>query len=127
MKNNINKKLSIVENLFKAFILFGLLGFTACTSLQTVSLTSIPAKRARKVSAVADKIIFLGLNFDNDYVDQLVEDLKRQCPNGLVSGVLTKDEFVNYFIGLVYKHRISAAGYCNSGDHVVLNSNGNGL
>lgn len=85
---------------------------SGCASINSVSLTPIPSQRGKTVRAVAEKTIFLGFNFDNDYVNPLVEDLKRQCPNGLVSGVLTKDEVISYFI--VFTHRITATGYCGT-------------
>lgn len=85
---------------------------SGCASIQSVSLTPIPSQRGKTVRASVEKTIFLGFNFDNDYVNPLVEDLKRQCPNGLVSGVLTKDEVIAYFI--VFTHRITATGYCGT-------------
>jgi len=89
-----------------------LLCLTACTSLSTVSLTAIPAQRSKPVKAEASKTIFLGFNFDNDFVDQMESQLKNQCPNGQVSGILTKDEVVDYFLFIVWQHRVTATGYC---------------
>lgn len=89
--------------------------FSGCTHLQSVSTTSIPAQRGRKVQADSDKIIFLGFNFSNDYVDSIVKDLAKQCPNGKVEGLLTKQEDVNYFLYIVWKSRVSASGYCTTG------------
>jgi hypothetical protein len=85
---------------------------TACTSIQSVSLTPIPANRKDVVQAEASKVIILGFNFNNDFVDGLVTDLERQCPNGKVSGILTKDEVINYFLFFVHKRRVSAQGFC---------------
>ncbi|MGE0631893.1 MAG: hypothetical protein AB7O96_05770 [Pseudobdellovibrionaceae bacterium] len=85
---------------------------SACTSLNTVSLTSIPSNRTNKITAEGSRTIFLGFNFDNDFVDRMNDDLKNQCPNGMVSGILTKDEVVNYFLMIVYKHRVTATGFC---------------
>ena len=79
-----------------------LLIFTsACASVQSVSLTSIPADRKKPVQAQATKTIFLGFNFDNDFVDQLTPNLEKQCPEGKVAGLLTKDESINYFFYIV--------------------------
>lgn len=89
--------------------------FTGCVSLNTLSLTSIPAQRSNIVKADVSKVIFLGFNFDNDFVDQLEGQLKNKCPNGVVSGILTKDEVVDYFLLIVWKHQISATGYCVKG------------
>lgn len=82
-----------------------------CASVNSVSLTPIPSQRNQQVKANVSRVIFLGFNFDNDYVDPLVESLKSQCPNGVVSGILTKDETISYFI--VFKKQITATGYCN--------------
>lgn len=96
----------------KIISLVSILVFAGCTSLQTVSLTSIPAQRSNVVKAQAEKTIFLGFNFDNDFVDQMESQLKNKCPNGQVTGILTKDEIVDYFLMIVWKHRVTATGYC---------------
>lgn len=84
----------------------------SCVSLNTVSLTSIPEKRNKQVRAEVERFMVLGFNFDNDYIDPLVDKLKSQCPNGLISGVLTKDENIDYFIYIFWKKRIQATGFC---------------
>lgn len=96
------------------FAAVGLLmaSLVGCASVNSVSLTPIPSKRSTPVRAEVSKVIFLGFNFDNDYIDPLVSDLKRQCPDGVVSGILTKDETISYF--LVFKKRVVATGFCNS-------------
>lgn len=95
---------------------FALFPFTlfisGCASLNSVSLTPIPAGRGSPVKVEKSKIIILGLNFDNDFVNEAEDDLKRQCPNGKVTGLLTKDENINYFLYLVYSKRLTATGYC---------------
>lgn len=101
----------------KRLILFSMasafLALTSCTHLQTVSLTSIPPKRDHPIKAETSKFIFLGLNFDNDYVDQMTTQLKNQCPDGIISGVLTKDEVVDYFLFIFMSHKVSATAYCS--------------
>lgn len=84
----------------------------SCASLRTVSVTDMPAKRNNVVAAHAEKFIFLGLSFDNDFVDKLNEDLASQCSNGKVSGILTKHE--TYFYFLAHKIKVKATGYCQS-------------
>jgi hypothetical protein len=84
----------------------------SCASVNSVSLTPIPSQRSKVVQAQVSKTIFLGFNFDNDFIDPLVEDLKRKCPNGIVSGILTKDETYAYVI--VFKKVVTATGYCNN-------------
>jgi hypothetical protein len=92
---------------------FAAVGFTGCASINSVSLTPIPVQRAHRVRAQVSKTIFLAFSFDNDFIDPLVEDLKRQCPNGVVSGILTKDEEFNYFI--VFTKKVTATGFCSTG------------
>ena len=87
----------------------------SCVSLKTVSLTQIPKKRSRPVQASADKTIFLGFNFDNNFVDTLTGRLKDQCRNGRISGILTKDEITNYFLFIVWNRKVTARGYCVKG------------
>lgn len=89
-----------------------LMGNTACTHLNSVSLTQIPKERKKIVSADRDRWIILGLNFDNDYATDVSRTLAEKCPNGQIKGILTKDEFTNYFLFLVVKRNVSARGYC---------------
>lgn len=86
---------------------------SGCVSLSSVSLTQIPKARKKIVTAEASRTIFLGFNFDNDYVDRLAEQLRNKCPGGKVSGILTKYETTSYFI--VFKKTITARGYCSGG------------
>lgn len=84
----------------------------SCASISTISVSSIPKERNRPVKAVASRFIILGFNFDNDYVDSLVEDLKSQCKGGVVSGILTKDEVISYVFA--HKRVITARGFCDT-------------
>ncbi len=86
--------------------------FSGCASVNSVSLTPIPSNRGTVVKAEVTKTIFLAFNFNNDFIDDLVTDLKRQCPNGVVTGILTKDETIAYVI--VFKKRVTATGFCNA-------------
>lgn len=83
-----------------------------CVTLQSVSLTPVPMDRSKEVTASSEKFLFLGIAFDNDFVDQVTQDLKATCPNGKITGILTKDEIVNYFFYLFIKRRVTAVGYC---------------
>ncbi len=85
---------------------------TSCASVNSVSLTPIPVNRANIISAEVSKTIFLAFNFNNDFVDKITNDLKEKCPNGVVSGILTKDEVISYV--LVYTRKVTATGYCNN-------------
>lgn len=102
-----------MKNLVKATGLVLSLGLASCASINSVSLTPVPAGRQSVVRAQVEKTIILGFNFDNDYVNPITQDLKRQCPNGLVSGILTKDEIISYVFW--HTHRVVATGYCSSG------------
>lgn len=99
---------SIKKLLMVCFITASVAG---CASVNSVSLTPIPAQRNNPVRAQVSKFIILGFNFDNDFINPLVDDLKRQCPNGVVSGVLTKDETYSYF--LAFTKKVTATGFCN--------------
>ncbi len=103
----------LVQMLIKTLPLGGMLLSMGCASLNSVSLTPIPSNRSKMVKAEVSKFIFLGFNFDNDYINPLVENLKQQCPQGVVSGILTKDEIIHYF--LAHTHRVVATGFCNAG------------
>jgi len=85
---------------------------SGCVTLQSASLTQVPVKREKKITADSTRYIFFLLNFDNDYVDKVRDDLIRKCPNGKVSGILTKDEAVVYFPLIVHGRRLHAEGYC---------------
>lgn len=105
-----NEEGFLVKKLFIAATL--ILATAGCTHLQSVSTSSIPAKRGNKVSAQKSKMMFLLLNFSNDYVNDMAEDLANQCPNGKIQGLLTKLETVTYFPILVHEYRVNAEGYC---------------
>lgn len=104
-------------------LLVSILCLTHCASINSLSLTPIPQDRKSHVKTEKSKVIILGFNFDNDFVDEVVDDLKRQCPNGKVSGLLTKDENINYFLYFVWKKQITATGYCISSNSQSPNRN----
>jgi hypothetical protein len=87
-------------------------GQFGCANLASVSLTSIPANRSQVVKAESSRLIVLGINFDNDYVDRLVTDLKQQCNDGRVTGILTKDEVILYLSVFLWRRRVTAEGFC---------------
>lgn len=90
---------------------------TGCASLQSVSVTNIPRERGRPVEATADNPAFLGLHFDNDFADDLPDELRRQCPGGKVTGIYSKYESTWYV--LVQNRSVTAKGYCVKGDEPV--------
>ena len=84
---------------------------SGCVHMSSISTTSVPVDRSKPVYAEAEKFMFLWINFSNDYVDFLTEDLAAQCPNGRVEGVLTKQENILVFpVGS--EVRVSASGFC---------------
>ncbi len=87
--------------------------FSGCVSLNSVSLTQVPKKRTNKVHANSEKWLIFMIAFDSDYVDAAANQLKNQCPGGKITGILTKDVFTNYFLGIVMKRTIEAEGYCS--------------
>lgn len=82
----------------------------ACTSLQSVSVTQVPTDRSRPMRAEVTNTAFLGIHFDNDFLDDLMPQLMRQCPHGRITGLLTKQENSVYVI--VATRRVIATGYC---------------
>ncbi|MCY4643831.1 MAG: hypothetical protein OXB88_04380 [Bacteriovoracales bacterium] len=95
------------------FFIFG--SFLGCANLVSVSVSSIPKKRVKKVRVKTERSIFFLLNFNNDYINDLTEKLAHKCPRGRVKGVLTKHESITYFPFIAGKVRVSAEGYCVSG------------
>jgi hypothetical protein len=88
--------------------------FVTCASIDSVSMTNIPKDRSNVITAQAKRGVFLFFNFDNDYVSSVSEDLRKQCSNGVVSGILTKSEKICYIpLCLFYVNKITATGVCN--------------
>ena len=92
------------------FIIIATLTLQACVSLNSVSLTPIPQQRDEAVTAVTDSWNFLGIAFNNDFVDEAILELKTQCPGGKIEGILTKHQTTAYL--LVFKREVVATGYC---------------
>jgi hypothetical protein len=104
--------MSLTTHFMKLSLLFApLLALLAgCTSLQSVSVTQIPKDRSRPVHAEVSNTALFGIHFDNDFVRELTDDLMRQCPDGRVTGILTKQESTLYVI--VQTRRVVATGFC---------------
>ena len=88
------------------------LGSVGCTHLHSLSVTTIPDDRSRPVEATGQRIVVLGLNWDNDYAAEVVSDLAKQCPDGRVSGVMTRYERALVVPIFAYAHRVHAEGFC---------------
>ena len=89
-----------------------MLGAVGCTHLHSLSVTTIPDDRSRPVEATGERIVVLGINPDNDYADGVVADLAAQCPDGRVSGVMTRYERALVVPIFAYAHRVHAEGFC---------------
>ncbi len=96
----------------KIIALLSIVVLSSCAHVNSLSLTNMPAQRDNQVNVESSKIVFFGVTFDTDYVEEIVDDLKEKCPSGKVQGILTKDETVNYFIGIVTKRVVKVSGYC---------------
>ncbi len=83
---------------------------SGCVSLSSVALTQIPKERENMVFASNSELLFLGIAFDNDFVNVVTDDLRKQCPDGKVQGILTKYEHTSYVF--VTERRVVAEGYC---------------
>lgn len=99
----------MIKIIYQIVFLLALMG---CTHLVSVSTSSVPKKRSSRVKASAERIILFGFNFNNDYVNDMAEELADQCRKGKVQGVLTKHEEVTYFPLVFNKVRVTAEGYC---------------
>lgn len=94
-------------------ILLGVILFTLrCVQLQSIAINSQPApeERVKKIIAQADKLFFLGFNFDNDFLEEAPKKLLEQCPDGKIKGIVSKFETVHYFF--FTKFVVKASGYC---------------
>ena len=102
-------------NMFRITGLWLLMAMAGCTHLHSVSTTSIPLQRDTKVKAEAYRFVFFLMNFNNDYVDGMAQALAKQCPDGRVEGILTKQEGIIYFPLFAHAVRVTATGYCIKG------------
>lgn len=87
-------------------------GGVACSYVNAVSQTNIPRQRHKIVRAHTSRFMVLGFNFDNDYPYPLINQLKSQCANGQVRGLLTKDITTLYFLMFFWSREQFAEGYC---------------
>ncbi len=100
---------------FRMFVMAPLFAFllgVGCTHLQSVSTSSIPEQRTKPVKSEGYRFIFLGFNFNNDYVNEMTETLAAKCPGGQIKGILTKFENIIYFPLFAHAVRVEAQGYC---------------
>ncbi|EAP95691.1 hypothetical protein [Vibrio splendidus] len=88
-----------------------LVSLSGCVGLNTVSLTSVPVERDRQVKTSTSDWNFIGINFNNNIVDEAIANLQQQCPAGKIEGVLTKYQTISYV--LFFNRQIIVTGYCN--------------
>ena len=94
-----------------SIIIASALWFAAgCASLQSVSMSNIPRERGRPIQATENNVAFLGIHFDNSFADAVPDRLRRQCPNGKVTGIYAKYESTWYV--LVQNRSVTAKAYC---------------
>ncbi len=103
------KRISTIKTLALACLALEL---TSCASLKSVSMTQVPRDRGRPIQAEATNWALLGIHFTNDFVDDAIEDLQKQCPGGRITGVYTK--YDGHFYFLVTRRRVRASGYCET-------------
>lgn len=85
----------------------------SCASLNSVSQTTIPAKKGKKVKVEAKNHIFFFLAFTTTWVEELHDELRRKCPRGKIQGILTKNYTKTFFPIIYHQNVVTAEGYCN--------------
>lgn len=96
----------------KQMLLVIALASMGCTHLRSFSVTTIPEDRSRPIKAAGQRIVFLGINPSNDYADDVVADLLKQCPDGRVSGIITRYETAMVVPVFAYANRVYVEGHC---------------
>jgi hypothetical protein len=84
----------------------------SCVSLHSISINSQPdgQERSNPINAEVSKLIFLGLNFNNDFLDEVPKKLMDSCPGGKIKGIVTRYETVSYVF--FYRFVVKAKGFC---------------
>ncbi|MCS6902190.1 MAG: hypothetical protein RMJ98_22405 [Myxococcales bacterium] len=103
----------IQDRLRSLLLLLLLVASSACTTLKSFSMTQVPADRSRPVEASETSGGLFGIFFSNSFVDEVAEQLRAKCPQGRLSGVVTKYESTLYVIWV--SRKITATGYCLPG------------
>jgi len=101
MRTGIGKRLAVAA---------AALALGGCASLQSVSLSDVPSDRSRPVVASKSSWSVFWFYLDNDFADDVIEELRQKCPDGNVAGVYTKLE--DYFYLVVTERSLTARGYC---------------
>jgi hypothetical protein len=104
---------------------------TSCATVHRAFMTNVSASpsQGKMIEASAEKFVFLGFNFNNDYAFEAQKKLVSSCPNGMVTGILTTFEtqwyvfFTNYEIkarGLCVHPKHAGSASSNSSDRFAL-------
>lgn len=90
------------------------LTWISCTTVESISVSQIPAAPARKhkISAAASNPILLLIPFGSSFPERAREQLLAQCPAGKIEGLLAKHQMTNYFLSLVQVDEVLMEGYC---------------
>jgi hypothetical protein len=70
----------------------------------------IPSDSNRKISSTSEQFVILGFVFDTKYVDEALENLKAQCPNGSIDRIDTVFKTKLGFFS--WTNQILINGYC---------------
>ncbi len=87
---------------------------SACAILHSVSVTRVPQDRSKPIEAEASGWGLFGIYFSNDIVNEAVEQLDSKCPNGRISGVMTK--YSSRLFPLWTTRTVNATAYCLAGN-----------
>jgi hypothetical protein len=89
--------------------------FTACQTVESISISQIPVtkNRSNAVHSESSSPIIFGIPFGTSYIDEAEQELLSSCaaPSRL-EGVLSKHVSTNYFLGLVTSQKVLLSGYC---------------
>ena len=112
---NIQMMISFKKNLknLSLMLLAGAI-LSGCASLHSVSVTRVPQDRHAPIQSESSGWGLFGIYFNNDFVNEAVEKLDAQCPNGKISGIMTKYSSKFYFFWTT--RTIDATGYCLAGN-----------
>lgn len=98
------------KNILQLLITMFVISLSSCAALHSVSMTPVPKVKKKTVKVELTNWAFLGIHFSNDFVDELPEQLKAQCPNGRITGLMTK--FSTKWYVLVQNRIVESVGYC---------------
>jgi hypothetical protein len=89
-----------------------LLGLTqACAHVTSMSVTPMPLERGTEVNAhEQSKLLFAGIGLDDDFGSDLTRQLRQECPDGRVEGILTRQRTTQYVF--LVREEVDASGWC---------------